>query len=68
MPFKYNLAGIIGNTDLGLQVYPDVYPTPRSAYPGRLDGPIGRDGRPSVVIYQRPLTEAWILQDAENWA
>ncbi len=47
--------------------YPQVYQTTREAYPGRIEGPIGRDGRPSVVIYQRSAPNAWALQDPENW-
>lgn len=44
-----------------------VYERPRDAYPGRIDGPTAANGRPSYTIYPRPLTESWILQDAENW-
>jgi hypothetical protein len=51
-------------TAKGVQVYVD----PKDAYPGRVDGPPGKDGRPSFVVYQRPESSAWMFPDAEAWA
>jgi len=67
MPFKYNLAGIIGNHRLGLQAYPtSIRPLARLPWPSRASH------RPRRTPVRRDLSatspEAWILQDAENWA